>query len=366
VTNDLPGGGNATGFAVFATELTALVKRGDLLKSVDGEPAVAWARRMNAKYATSRSPAQASEDTYTALSLSDFLGAHAATVVVERCSDATCASRTDVTIPLGDSVRKAALNGDVNGYAYTIQCDGRLSRVGTQVEGVTDDSFRVGPVENGVSRVEFDGFTNPTFAADAEVAFPTSSGKFLIDARLGRGGKSVNMDAFIELLAPKTTPAVLLAVFRTPVGAAELACAAQNNFSCIFPSGSVTQSQGTGKAERYNARVALLNGASVSVNDYVAKVLKVRPNTRLFSAGPTAGAFGAVTGFGSLIPGLTLGSFQFEDTRFGASLREAMQGPLISGTGVEPDEIVFEKMTDLLQNKDTAVLAAQAWLAGGK
>lgn len=366
VTNDLPGGGNALGFAVFATEPTALVKRGDLLKSVDGEPAVAWARRMNAKYATSRSPSQASEDTYTALALSDFLGAHAATVVVERCSDATCTSRTDVLIPLGDSVRKAALNGGVNGYAYTIACDGRLSRVGTQVEGVSDDAFRVGPVENGVSRVEFDGFTNPIFAADAEVAFPTSSGKFLIDARLGRGGKTVNMEAFIELLAPKTTPAVLVPVFRTPIGAAELACAAQDDYSCIFPGGSVTQSQGTGKAERYSARVALLNGASVSANDYVAKVLKARPNTRLFSAGPTAGAFGAVTGFGSLIPGLTLGSFQFEDTRFGASLAEAMQGPLISGTGVEPDEIVFQKMTDLLQNKDTAVLAAQTWLAGGK
>jgi len=144
---------------------------------------------------------------------------------------------------------------------------------------------------------------------------------------------------------------------------ATLGCVGKDGFACLFAGADVVTADGTGVASRTTAKMAWLNGASVSANDIVPFVLKGRANTRIFSAVQTAGAFGGISFVGSVVPGRTMDSIQYEDGRAGADLASARVGSTVSGRGVAADAVVTQKLSDLLQGKDTAILAAQAWLA---
>ena len=53
---------------------------------------------------------------------------------------------------------------------------------------------------------------------------------------------------------------------------------------------------------------------------------------------------------------------QILDTRFGKTQEEARNAPWSSGQGVAPDVVVLQKLSDLLNKKDTALETARAWL----
>jgi C-terminal processing protease CtpA/Prc len=57
-----------------------------------------------------------------------------------------------------------------------------------------------------------------------------------------------------------------------------------------------------------------------------------------------------------------MGSIQYQDSRTGEDVASARVGRTVSGHGVVPDVVVTQKLSDLLQGKDTTLLAAQAWL----
>ncbi len=366
VSRDVLGGG--TGFAVFDTEKSSDLRRGDVLKTVDGQEAVAWVRAAFAKYSISTPGQIETDDAWAAIAIGDLLTAHSASFTVERCTDATCSTHSEVTVKTGDRARSAATSGAFASFVYTIPCDGRLSRIGDLGSGPPSaELFSSLPKDaTGTVRVQFDGFSNPGFPSDAEKAFPVDTPKYLVDARLGHGGKTVNMNAMVNMLLPKGTNPFLLILDRgnlASVDDATLGCLGKEGFSCLFSGADVVTSDGTGVASRTTAKMAWLNGASVSANDFVPFVLKGRPNTRIFSAVQTAGAFGGISYVGSVVPGRTMDSIQYEDARVGADLQSARVGSTVSGHGVVPDVVVTQRLSDLLQGKDTTILAAQAWLA---
>jgi hypothetical protein len=366
VTRDVLGGG--TGFAVFDTEKTSDLRRGDVLKTIDGQEAVAWVRAAFSKYSISTPGQTETDDAWAALAIGDLVTAHAATFTVDRCTDATCATHAEVTVKTGDRARAAAQSGAFANFVYTIPCDGRLSRIGELGSGPPDaELFSSLPKDaSGTVRVQFDGFSNPGFPADAEKAFPVDTPKYLVDARLGHGGKTVNMNAMVNMLIPKGTKPILMLLDRGNLAAvddATLGCVGKEGFACLFSGADVVTADGTGVASRTSAKMAWLNGASVSANDIVPFVLEGRANTRIFSAVQTAGAFGGISFVGSVVPGRTMDSIQYEDGRAGADVASARVGSTVSGRGVAADVVVTQKLSDLLQGKDTAILAAQAWLA---
>ncbi len=109
-------------------------------------------------------------------------------------------------------------------------------------------------------------------------------------------------------------------------------------------------------------RVAVLNGLDVSGNDYTSKLFTYREGaTRIFSAGPTYGAFGPIATLPSHLDELSGGSMQYWDTVFVAGPGDPLDR-FTTGTGVDPDEIVRQRQSDALQGIDTAMEAARAWL----
>lgn len=365
VTRDVLGGG--TGFAVLDTEKSSELRRGDVLKSVDGQEAVAWVRAAFAKYAVAMPGQPEADDAWAALAIGDLLTAHAETFTVDRCADAGCTTHSVVTVKTGDRVRSAATSGTFASFVYTIPCDGRLSRIGELGSGppAVELVSSLPKDATGTVRVQFDGFSNPDFPADAEKAFPVDASRFLVDARLGHGGKTVNMNAMVNMLMPKGTKPILMVLDRGNLAAvddATLGCVGKEGFACLFSGADVVTSDGTGVVSRTTAKMAWLNGASVSANDFVPFVLAGRPNTRIFSSVPTAGAFGGLSFVGSVVPGRTMGSIQYQDSRTGEDVASARVGRTVSGHGVVPDVVVTQKLSDLLQGKDTTLLAAQAWL----
>ena len=363
-------GGAGAGFAVFDAAPNATVKRGDLLVKVDGEDALTWVRRAYVAYAGVAPGDAVSDDVFAAISIGDLTSYHASEVTLERCTDATCTTKTELSVKIADRVRAAIVDGRVAELIYTIPCDGRVSRIGALGSGPPEtETFRSVPKDaTGLARIEFDGFSSNAFTGEASQAFSDATPQYLVDARLGRGGQRANAAYLLDLVFPRDTSPTLLmlgrSLFDAPLDAA-LACSGQNSFDCLFAGALVLRPSGTGTTSRMGAKMAWLNGASVSANDIVPLFVKGRPNSRIFAAVPSAGAYGAIGQVGPLLPGRSMETIQLEDSRPGKDLESAKSAPLTSGKGVVPDVVVVQKLSDLLQGKDTAVMAAEAWLAEG-
>jgi hypothetical protein len=99
--------------------------------------------------------------------------------------------------------------------------------------------------------------------------------------------------------------------------------------------------------------VALLITSDISASDWLALGLKGQPKVRLFGPYATSGAFSTRLSFGYWLGmNYTLAS--------GDSF--VADGRTINGTGVEPDEVVLPKQSDLVTGKDTVFEAALAWI----
>ncbi len=108
--------------------------------------------------------------------------------------------------------------------------------------------------------------------------------------------------------------------------------------------------------------VAILNSFDASGNDYTSRLIPYRTGpTRIFSPGPTCGAFGPVYAMPSHFDEISGGRMQHHDTLFlersGDDTTE-----FATGVGVPPDELVFQRQSDALQGIDTIVETAKAWL----
>ena len=113
------------------------------------------------------------------------------------------------------------------------------------------------------------------------------------------------------------------------------------------------------------ARVAWLQAADVSANDYLAALIQGRTNQRIFAPGPTSGSYGTISSTAALLLGWRGGSLQMTDSVWGTSASALPMQPFRSGVGVPPDAIIAETMTDAIKGVDTMLAASQAWLESG-
>ena len=102
--------------------------------------------------------------------------------------------------------------------------------------------------------------------------------------------------------------------------------------------------------------VALLLTEDVSASDWLPLGMKGTPNVRLFAPFQTNGAFSTRYSFGywlSLSYVIAVGDTYVPD------------GSTHNGTGIEPDQVVLPKQSDLMVGKDTLFEAAIAWVRQG-
>ncbi len=173
----------------------------------------------------------------------------------------------------------------------------------------------------------------------------------LLDHRAGNGGTLDGAETATTLMAPPSIPLVFLSPIPSasfdgpPDATAGLALFKAAQSSSPYRVGSVYYDP--------LLPVALLLHRDGSASDFFPFGLKGAPKTRIFGAGPTAGAFST---FYSLTPP---GPFSFQ---FASGDSVSSAGSALIGHGVEPDEIVLQRQSDLLAGKDTMVERAVAWL----
>jgi hypothetical protein len=251
-----------------------------------------------------------------------------------------------------------------------------------------------------VAALQFDG-TLADFAGWAgqvAAAFPANAppAKVLFDVRQGNGGYAENSEFIAEEIRPATLPIgdvdVPVAAWDrsdTAAGLSDLlataspSCEAQGtmgtsyNAPCDvlagyyflgdwYPQVSAMEPVNPVQPAGTGARIAWLQAANVSANDYLAAYIEHRPNQRIFAPGPTSGSYGTISSIAPLLLGWHGGSIQMTDTLWAGTAQDFAYQSFRSGAGVPPDEIITQKMSDAMNNIDTMQAAARAWLEEAK
>lgn len=378
VEKDLLGGG--TGYGIFQTDGTRL-KVGDVLQSIDGQDPKQWVDKHYPSFARTLPNDPRSDFGETANALAELLVSRAKTFTVTRCASATACSgadRTEVVVDVGDLVYKSITEGTTGGGGSAVQCTARFkpsvanarSRSSTGEDNVSTEVQASGEVS-----VQFDGFSGQSgWETQMNDVFKNAPAKVLMDAREGHGGYYSAIDYLFAITRGASEPFGVVSIGRgghddmdplTIFSRARACTGASSNqdISCIAANIDGFFSV-TGQADPpgMQSKIAWLNTVDVSANDYMPKLLQGRSKFRIFAPHPTAGAFGAVVQMPSVLPGFSGGSIQIQDSRFAKSYAETESARWESGHGVEPDEVVAQKQSDLLLDEDTMLKVARAWL----
>jgi hypothetical protein len=176
----------------------------------------------------------------------------------------------------------------------------------------------------------------------------------ILDHRAGSGGTLDGAETATQLMR---APATVL-VFRSPIDVAgSNGPATPAEGKALFDAAKSSSPYEVGSAGYDpDLPVALLLHRDGSASDFFPFGVKGAPKVRIFAPGPTAGAFSS---FYTLSP---WGPVHFQIAS-GDSI--SMTGEPLIGHGVEPDEVVLQRQSDLLSGKDTMVETALAWLRKG-
>ncbi len=358
---------------------------GDVLTAVDGLSPDAWLDAVGPSYRDTLPNDPRSEPAGRALFLATALGKYASTAELSSC-DATGAC-TKKTLDVGALTFAIATGkGPSGATAGTRRCMGRFTDA-VSTWTAADDAllYDLAAFESvgGVASVEMDGFHPAADDADRALPYPTwqtpwtqalTSGEpLLVDARYGHGGY-VSLIRFVthQIRGP-ASPYSMLAMPRgewddidpawtTSPGLA--ACVGTSNVApdlCGWAT-SLNDASPTTTPVAAGVKIAWVDGYDVSANDITPRDLQGAPNVVVFGGLPTTGAYGEISELPPLAAGWTTGAIQVTDARFGSSFDAAVASPWASGTGVVPDQVVLQKVSDLLAGTDTVLAAARAWL----
>jgi hypothetical protein len=376
---DLLGGGR--GYTVFRTDadggkLGVRLRVGDVLVAIDGVPVDGWLRD-HAWMTVGGAPSDpASDPPWLALELPGLVSVRANTLELLRCESPTsCARPQLVAAEVNPQLRTRMLAaGHVANLDPPFLCDGRfLDSVSVLAPPPDDGGDAVSyELQDGVMSFQFNGFSgsNPWTSAFS-VGLGTRPGLVLMDARLGNGGTADLVDFLVRALRDDTSPRVSMAVEREwqaldPDGFfdRQLAClGAEQPMLFDGCSGTMVFTTYSTPATAAGTRVAWVNSADVSANDFTPRMFRDRPGLRVFGPTPTSGAFGAVGSLPPLLPGEAYGgSIQVQDSRFARGPEQLAHRPYESGVGVPPDEVVVQTLSDALAGRDTIIARARAWL----
>ena len=258
-----------------------------------------------------------------------------------------------------------------------LPCDFRLL---SAVPGAGDHEYAYAATraEGGVQYLQINGMPAPNLPGGEAWLSTVSSAltggpeRVVLDQRLGSGGSITAVDHLATYLTSRTDfyAMNLYPQLDRPLDAALrdhlVRCDQQASFtkSCgsflNWPLGSFSSASPRART----AKVAVLNGADVSGNDFITRILTFRTTgqTRIFGGTRTYGAFGVVWRRPAFLGEVAGGSFQVHDAVF---LRSTSDTNLdfTTGRGVAPDEVVLQSQRDAVLGVDTVLEAAKAWVA---
>jgi hypothetical protein len=233
---------------------------------------------------------------------------------------------------------------------------------------------------NGVTSIQLDGFLGLYTQQHGWHAWQapwtdalTGNLQILVDARLGHGGKFSLGKWLFHLLRGADQPYGAFAMPRGAYDDPDPAWLFGSSWdACLTNGDSIGPCDWTGGESTFTtgasplgaaARVAWVNGSDVSMSDIVPRLLVGRSGFRVFGPHPTQGAYGEVSYLPPIEPSWGRGSLQVLDMRFGETPAAARAARWESGKGVSPDQVVVQKVSDILADKDTVLEAAKAWVS---
>jgi C-terminal processing protease CtpA/Prc len=172
----------------------------------------------------------------------------------------------------------------------------------------------------------------------------------ILDHREGHGGTSQTANIVASAAVKPWVP--LVGLFRGTVDDEGPVDATEGKALFDSMKGSAGLRAGSWKADTERP-VALLLTWDVSASDFLPLMMKGAPSVRLFGPGPTMGAFGTFVQYS-----------MWGAMRWSVGIEDSIdwKGMPLCGRGVEPDEVVLPKQSDLLQGKDTLHEAALRWI----
>ncbi len=349
--------------AYTGKDRTAGMKRGDRLVSIDGMHPIAWARSL---ITIDWGWWQADDDRTNAEfaeRLRGLIPRFAESITVLHCDEATLSCS-----PTPETIQIASLPEDDADARELVTCDNRPAYHLTDTEVPNPETHAVnynifiGPLADSQPGENLWGMTWDTLWGPAfESTFLGLGKKFkdngvrgvVLDHRAGMGGTLDAPEAMTRFV--REFSKMGLGIYFRPSAGFE---------------GPATPEEGIAIYEKYQKDldavydvggddadtelpVALLLHRDGSASDYMPWGMKGAPKVRLFGQGPTAGAFSTLAGlsfWGSLSMQLAHGEAVSAD------------GLGMIARGVEPDEIVAQKQSDLIRGRDTVYERALAWV----
>jgi len=382
IEKDIMGGG--LGFAVFrAAEEPSSgtpLQRGDVLVAIDGKAPKAWVDEVWPRYATTLPNDPRADWGGVAGDLSSLMTSRASTVTLERCASASSCepgARQTITIDIAKTVYEILGSPAPSTGGARFACSQRFSD-SVPAEGPSgygEDPVLTQQGASGELRVQFDGFVGQgQWQQSMTSVFSSGASTVLMDARMGHGGYYTTVEHLFHLLRGKSEPIGVLSVGRGTYDMNDAPSLLGRLSSCVDSGSFGSDFWGcyAGHANGFFAqeaappggatKIAWLNTRDVSANDFMPRLLKGRTGFRIFAPHPTSGAFGAVVQLPSVASGWSGASIQIQDARFAPSIDDVSEARWESGHGVEPDDVVVQKLSDALSGVDTIVQAATAWL----
>ncbi|MBK8258658.1 MAG: hypothetical protein IPK82_39115 [Polyangiaceae bacterium] len=349
-----------------ATIGAAGLNAGDRLVAVDGQHPIAWARSLadvNPGHHTATDPSVFADLT-EALGGPFWGGAliikYAKTISVIRCNAAqgTCDGKVETL--------------DVSSFTQTggqeVYCDNRpfyhfktgnpgsnhavfYNFFSGQIKNTTDEEAIYGVVWDTLyGGGDPNGYVNGNLKK-LMTQWKASARGVILDHRAGSGG---TLDA-PELLTRLVRPPDVAAVNLMPIVIAGYSGPDTVEEGLLLFDKFKSKSPYNVGAPDYDPDlpVALLLHRDGSASDYLPLGMKGAPNTRIFAPHPTAGAFSTFVNMAYY------GAFEIQ---LASGDTITSQGDAKIGHGVEPDEVVAQRQSDLLAGKDSLHEAALTWL----
>jgi len=347
---------------------------GDVVQAIDGIDPKTWVDEVYHRYATQLPVVPDSDWSLTARGLAALMAQHAKTLTLKRCTSAgVCTTQSDF------DVATFTLNATANGQYPTgsLSCRARFTDpvAGAHTDTQGGDQVLSASLDGGVLAIEFDGFSPTTatvWKSQLDAALMLPHDRIIIDARQGHGGLNALGDYLIQQLRSISSPASLVLAGRAGYDAADepwltgfdwSTCVAPLSWECsttyifIYQPNQASPPAGSSK-------VAWMNTDDLSNNDMVPRVLKGRPGLNIFGPWPTYGALGSDVEIPPLMPDWRAGTIAMSDGKYGSTPSTAEAATSYeSGTGVAPDVVVTQTLSDVLAGRDTIFEAAFQWVS---
>jgi hypothetical protein len=352
--------------------LTRDLQPGDVLTLIDGVAWDQWLTEASVYTYYSGDPTDA--PLLRMRRLMDAAATTGATLTFERCAlDRPCAPAEVTTLTFDLSTLHHELWDDeaLVGNIQAPWCDWRFSTATNHADGdVGLDRFS-SALEAGVRHVVFDGFpsrgSQPGWDAGEAEAFASAPLGFVLDMRTGLGGNlEATQDFIAHFFAPDTAArAHLYPWMGEPLDDAtrdKFEACTQGNALCSYYL-LLDPSLGEDTPRYPDVPVAIVSGSDVSGSDFALYMLRharATAPTRIFGYANSHGGFGQSCPqerlFGEAAP------FELQCSDAQVVHDDGTRTGFLTGTGVAPDERIYQRQSDALAGVDTALEAAKAWM----